>query len=206
MGWREKFNSGDNHIYYNGQESLRRNGVDLIGNKRVQYAVLGCKLKSERMISICFQGKQFIITVIRVCAPTINAKEAEVERFYEHLQGLLELTPKKRCPFHYRGLGCKSRQSRDTQINRQVWPELQNEAGQRLTVLLRVHWSQQTPFSNYARDSSTHEHYQIVNTKITLIIFFAAETREALYSQKNKNWELTLAQIMNSLLQNSDFN
>ena len=87
-----KFNSDDHCIYYCGQESLRRNRVALIVNKRVQNAVLGCKFKNNRMISVHFQGKPFNITVIQVCAPTSNAKEAEVERCYEHL---LELTPQK---------------------------------------------------------------------------------------------------------------
>ena len=64
-------------------------------NKRVPNAVLGCNLKNDRTISVCFQGKPFNITVIQVCAPTSNAEEAEVERFYEDLQDLLELTPKK---------------------------------------------------------------------------------------------------------------
>ena len=74
------------------------------------------------MISVCFQGKQFNITVIRAYAPTSNAEEAEAEWFYEDLQDLLELTSKKRCPFHFRGLECKSRKSRDTWSNRQIWP------------------------------------------------------------------------------------
>ena len=82
--------------------------------KRDQNAVLGCNLKNDRMISVCFQGKPFNITVIQVYAPTSNTEEAEVERFYEDLQDLLELTPKKRCPFHYRGMECKSRKSRNT--------------------------------------------------------------------------------------------
>ena len=91
-------------------------------NKRVWNAVLGCNLKNDRMISVSFQGKPFNITVIQVYAPTNNAEEAEVERFYEDLQDLLELTPKKRCRFHYRGLECKSRKSRNTWGNRQIWP------------------------------------------------------------------------------------
>ena len=92
-------------------------------NKRVQNAVLGCNLKNDRMISVCFQGKPFNITVIQAYAPTSNAEEAEVEQFYEDLQDFLELTPpKKRCPLHYRGLDCKSRKSRNTWSNRQIWP------------------------------------------------------------------------------------
>ena len=90
-----EINSDDHYIYYCGQESLRRNGVATIVNKRVQNAVLGCNLKNDRMISVRFQGKPFNITVIQVCAPTSNAEEAEVEQFYEDLQDLLVLTPKK---------------------------------------------------------------------------------------------------------------
>ena len=71
-------------------------------NKRVQNALLGCNLKKDRMISVRFQGKPFNITVIQVYALTNNAEEDEVERFYEDLQDLLEITPKKRYPFHYR--------------------------------------------------------------------------------------------------------
>ena len=105
-----------------GQESLRRNGVAIMVNKRVQNAVLGCNLKTDRMISVRFQGKPFNITVIQVYAPTSNVEEAEVEWLYEDLQDLLEWTPKKICPFHYRGLECKSRKSRNTRSNWQIWP------------------------------------------------------------------------------------
>ena len=84
--------------------------------------VLGCNLKNNRMISVYFQGKPFNITVIQAYAPTSNTEEAEVEQFYEDPQDLLELTPKKRCPFHYGGLECKSRKSRNTWSNRQIWP------------------------------------------------------------------------------------
>ena len=89
-----EFNSDDHYIYYCGQESLRRNGVAIIVNRRVQNAVLGCNLKNDRMISVHFQGKLFTTTVIQVYAPTTNAEEAEVEWFYEDLQDLLELTKK----------------------------------------------------------------------------------------------------------------
>ena len=88
------FNIDDHYIYYWGQQSLRRNGVAIMVNKRVQNAVLGCNLKNNRMIFVCFQGKPFNITVIQVYAPTSNTEEAEVERFYEDLQDLLE-HPKK---------------------------------------------------------------------------------------------------------------
>ena len=89
-----EFNADDHYIYYFGQESLRRNGVAIVVNKRVQNAVLGCNLKNDSMISVHFQGKPFNITVSQVYALTSNAEEAEVEQFYEDLQDLLELTPK----------------------------------------------------------------------------------------------------------------
>ena len=90
-----QFNLDNHYIYYCGQESLRRNGVAIMVNKRTQNAVLGGNFKNDRMISVCFQGKPFNITVIQDYASTTNAKEAEVEWVYEDLQDLLELTPKK---------------------------------------------------------------------------------------------------------------
>ena len=90
-----EFNSDDHYIYYCGQESLRINEVAIMVKKRVWNAVLGCNLKNDRMISVCFQGKPFNITVIQVYAPTSNTEESEVEQFYEDLQDLLELMPKK---------------------------------------------------------------------------------------------------------------
>ena len=90
-----ELNLDDYYIYYCRQESLRRNGVAIMVNKRVRNAVLRCNLKNDRMISVRYQGKPFIITVIQVYAPISNAEEAEVEWFYEDLQNLLELTPKK---------------------------------------------------------------------------------------------------------------
>ena len=100
-----KFNSDDHYIYYCGQETLRRNGVILIVNKKVQNAVLGYNLKNDRMISVHFQGKPFNITVIQVYAPTSNAKEAEVEWFYDDLHDCLELTPKKKKDLFITGIG-----------------------------------------------------------------------------------------------------
>ena len=92
-----EFNSDDHYIYYCGQESLRRNGVAIMVNKRVRNSVLGCNLKNDRMISVCLQGKPFSITVIQAYATTSNAEEPEVEWFYEEpfYQDLLELTPQK---------------------------------------------------------------------------------------------------------------
>ena len=90
-----EFNSDDHYIYYCGQESLRRKGVAIMVNKRVQYVAHGCNLKNDRRISVCFQGRPFNITVIQIYAPTSNAEEADVEQFYEDLQDLLELIPRK---------------------------------------------------------------------------------------------------------------
>ena len=94
MGMGE-FNSDDHYIYYCGQESIRNNGVALIVNKRVQNAGHECSLKNTRMTLVRLQNKPFSITVIQVCAPTTNSKEAEVDRFCENLPHLLELIPKK---------------------------------------------------------------------------------------------------------------
>ena len=105
-----EFNSDDHYIYYCGQESLTRNGVALIVNKKVQNAVFGYNLKNDRMILVHFQGKQLNLTAIQVYGPTTDAKEAD--EFYEDLQDILELTRKKRCPIHHRRLECKSRKSR----------------------------------------------------------------------------------------------
>ena len=85
-----EFNSDDHYIYYCGPESIRRNGVAIMVNKRVRNAVLGCNLKNDKMISVHLQGKPFNITVIQVYTPTSNAEEAEVEWFYEDLQDLME--------------------------------------------------------------------------------------------------------------------
>ena len=108
-----------------GGRVTREGTCGLFYSQQVEFLVVTCGifcLENNRMISVGFQGKPFNITVIQVCAPTSNAEEVEVEWFYEDLQDLLELTPPKRCPFHYRGLECKSRTSTDTWSNRQIWP------------------------------------------------------------------------------------
>ena len=94
-----EFNSNDHCIYYCGQQSLRRNGVALTVNKRVQNAILGCNFKNNRKTSVHFQGKPFNIVVIQAYAPTRNAEEAEAEWFKEDLQDLLQLTSKQKMFF-----------------------------------------------------------------------------------------------------------
>ena len=131
-----EFNSDKNYIYYCGQESLRRNEVAIIVNKRVQNAVLGCNLKNDRMISVCFQGKPFNITVIQVYTLISNAEEAEVEPFYEHLQDLLELTPQKDVLFiigDWNALECNVGSQEISGVTGKFGLGVQNEAGQRLT-------------------------------------------------------------------------
>ena len=127
-----EFNSDDHYIYYYGQESLRRNGVAIIANKRVQNAVLGCNFKSDRMISVCFQGKPINITVIQVYAPISNAEEAEVEQFYEDLQDLLELTPQKDVLFIIGDWNSKVGSQETPGVTDKFGLGVRNEAGQRL--------------------------------------------------------------------------
>ena len=128
-----EFNSNDHYISYCGQESLRRNGIALIVNQRVRNAVLGCSLKNDRMISVCFQGKPFSITVIQVCAPTSNAEEAEVEWFYEDLQDLLELTHKKDVLFIIGDWNAKVGSQEIPWVIGTFGLGVRKEAGQRLT-------------------------------------------------------------------------
>ena len=111
-------------------------------DNRVQNAVLGCNLKNDRMISICFQGKPFNITVIQVYAPTSNAEEAEVEQFYEDLQDLLELTPKKDVLFITGDWNAKAGSQETPGVTGKFGVGIRNEAGQRLIDFTkRMHWS-----------------------------------------------------------------
>ena len=126
-----EFNLDGHYIYYCGQESLRRNEVTIIVNKRAQNAVLGCKIKNNKMISVCFQGKPFNITVIQVYAPTSNAQEAE--QFSEDLQDLLELTLKKDVLFIIGDWNAKIGSQETPGVTGKFGLGIRNEAGQRLT-------------------------------------------------------------------------
>ena len=132
-----EFNSDDHYIYYYGRESLRRHGVAIMVNRRVRNAVLGCNLKNNRMISVCFQGEPFHITVIQVYALTSNAEEAEVEWFYEDLQDLLELTPKNDVLFIIGDWNAKVGSQETPGVAGKFGLGMWNEAGQRLRVLPR---------------------------------------------------------------------
>ena len=124
-----EFNSDDHYIYYYGHQSLRRNGVAIIVNKRVRNAVLECNL-NNRMISVCFQGKSFNNKVVQVYAPTSNAEEAEW--FLEDLQDLLQLTPKKYVLFTIGDWNAKVRSQETPEVTGKFGLGVQNEAGQRL--------------------------------------------------------------------------
>ena len=159
------------------------------------------------MISLHFQGKLFNITVIQVYAPSSNAEEAEVEWFCEDLQEVLELTPKKDVLFIVGDWNAKEGSQEIPGVTDKFGLGVQIEAGQTLKEFCQENALViATPFSNNTRDDSTHGHHQMVNTEIRLIIFFAAKDGEALNSQQKQDRELTVAQIMNSLFQNSDLN
>ena len=152
-------------------------------NKRVWNAVLGCNLKNDRMISVRLQGKPFNITVIQVYGPTSNAKEAEVERFYEDLQDLLELTPKKDVLFIIGDWNAKVGSQETPGVTGKFGLEMRNEAGQRLIEFYQESAVviANTLFQQHKRRLYTWTS-QVVNTEIRLILFFAAKDGEALYS------------------------
>ena len=133
----DEFNSGDHYIYYYGQESLRRNGIAIIVNKRIPNAELECNLKNDRMISSHFQGKSFNIAVIQVYVPTSNAEKLKFNGSMKTYK-----TPRtntqKRCPFHHRGLECKSRKSRDNLENRQICPWSTKQNRSKVNRVLRI--------------------------------------------------------------------
>ena len=160
------------------------------------------------MISVRLQGKPFNITVIQVYVPTSNAEEAEVERFNEDLQDLLELKPKKDVLFIIGDWNAKVGSQETPGVTGKFGLGMRNETGQRLIEFCQENALviANTLFLQHKRRLSTHGHHQMVNTKIRLIIFFAAKDGEGLYSQQKQDPELTVAQIMKSLLPNSDLN
>ena len=127
-----EFNSDDHYIYYCGQEALRRSGVVIMVNKKVRNVLLGCSLKNYRMITVHFQSKPVNITVIQVYAPTSNPEEAEAEWFYEDLQDLLELTPKKDVLFIIGDWNAKVGSQETPGVTGKFGLGTRNEAGKRL--------------------------------------------------------------------------
>ena len=194
-------------MYYCEQESLRRNRVAIMVNRIVRNAVLGCNVKNDRMISVGFPGKPFSITVIQVNAPASNAEEAEVERFYEDFQGLLELTPKKDVLFIIGDWNAKVGSQETPGVTGKFGLEIRNEAGQRLiefcqenALVITNTLFQQHKRKPYTWTSPDGQH------RNQLIILFTTKDGEALHSQQKQDRELTVAQIMNSLLPYSDLN
>ena len=156
------------------------------------------------MISVRLQGKLSNIMVIQVSAPTSNAEEAEVERFYEDLQDLLELTPKKDILFIIGDWNAKVGSQETPGVTSKFGLGMQNEARQRLIEFCQENALVLATTQHNTREDSIHGHHQMVNTEIRLIIFCAAKDGEALYSQQKQDWELMVAQIMNLVLPNSD--
>ena len=176
-------------------------------NKRVWNAVLGCNLKNDRMISVHFQGKPLNITVIQVYVPTSNPEEAEVERLYEDQQDLSELTPQNDVLFIIGEWNAKVGSQETPGVTGKFGLGVQNEGGQRLieffqenTMVIENTLFQQHKRRLFTWTSPDRQHQNQID------IFFAAKDGEALYSQQKQDQELTVAQIMSSLLPNSDLN
>ena len=161
------------------------------------------------MISVHFPGKTFSITVIQVYDSTSNAEEAEVERFYEDLQDLLEVTPRKDVLFIIGEWNTKVGNQEIPVVTGKFGLGVQNEVGQKLTVFCQenVVVMANTYKSLPTREDSTHGHHQMVNTKIRLIIFFSQRWRSSVQSAKTRQGpDWGSCHVMNSLLQNSNLN
>ena len=199
-----EFNSDDHYIYYCGQESLRRNGVAIMVNKRVQNAVLGCSLKNDKMISIHSKANHSI-SQQSVYAPTSNAEEAEVEWFHEDLQDLLELKPKKDVLFIILDWNAKVGNQETPGVTGEFGLQVLNKAGQTLiefcqeNALVIVNTLfQQHRQRLYTWTSPDGQHQNQID------YILCSQRWEALRSQQEQDWEPTVAEIMNSLLPNSD--
>ena len=160
------------------------------------------------MILVCFQGKIFNITVFQVYAPTSKVEEGEVDQFYEDLQHLLELTLKKDVFFVIGDGNAKVGSHEKPGVARKFGFGIQNESGQRLTVLLKEYTGHNKHLSPTTQEKTTHGHHQMVSTENRLIRLFATKDGEALYSQQKKKTcsQLTAAQIINCLLEYSGLN
>ena len=201
-----KFNSDDHYIYYCGQESHRRNGVALIINKTVQNAILGCNLKNNRMLLVHFQDKSFNITVIQVYGPTTSAK-VEVDQFYEDLEDLLELTLEKYVLFLIGDWNSKAGSPEIPGVTGKFGLGVQNEAEKRLPELCQEN-------ALVIASSLFQQHIRLLYTwpspngqypnQIDDIL--CSQDGEAVHSHQKQDLELTVAQIMGSLLPNSALN
>ena len=179
-----KFNTDDHYIYHCGQESLRRNEVVIIVNKRVWSTVHGCNLKNDRMISVYFQGKPCSITVIQVYAPITNAKEVEAKWVPWKPTRSSRSNTKKGCTFHHRGLESKVGSQEISAVTGKFGLGVQNEAEQRLTEFCQENTLviANTLYQPHKWWLYTHGHHQMVNIKIRLMKFFAKDG-DVLYTQ-----------------------
>ena len=180
----EEFNSNDHYIDYCGQKSLRRNGVALTVNKRVWNKMLECNIKNDRMILVHFQGKPLNITVMKPLMLNklkLNGSTKIYDTFRTN-------TEKKDVFFHHRQLEYKNRKSGDTQTNRQVWPWNTKWSRAKLTEFYQENMLviANTDFQQHKRWLSTWTSPQMVKTKIRLILFFAPEDGEDIYSHKKQ--------------------
>ena len=202
-----EFNSDDHYIYYCGQKCLRRNGVAIIVNKRVQNSVFGCNLKNNRMNSVRFQGKPFNIMAIQVYAPTGNTEEVEAEQFYEDLQELLEWTPKKHVLFIIGNGNAKVGIQETPGVTGKFSLGVQNEAGQRLiefcqknALIIANILFKQHKRRLYIWTSPDGWHQNQID------YILCSQRWRSFIQPTKKDQELTVVWIMNSLLPNSDGN
>ena len=144
------------HTHLGWQESLKRNRAALIVKKRVQNGVFGCNLKNDRMISVHFKGKPFNITVIQIYAPTTNVEEAEVEAFYDDLQDLLELTPKKDVLFFIGDCNAKVGSQEIPGVTGKIGFGVQHETGQRLIEFCREHTGHSKHLFSTTQETTLH--------------------------------------------------
>ena len=185
-----EFNTDDHYIYYCGQESLRINGVAIMVNKRVWNAVLGCNLKNDIIISVRFQGKPLIITVIQAYAPTSNAEETEVEWFYKDLQNLLELTSKKVVLFIIGDWNAKVGNQETPGVTGKFGLGVWNEAGQRLIefcqenpLVIAYTLFQQHKWRLHTRTSPEGQHWNQID-----YIICSQRWRSSIQSAKTRLW------------------
>ena len=195
-----EFNSHDHSLYYGGYKSLRRNGVAIIVKKRIQNAVAGCNLNNYRMISVCFQGKTFNITVIQVHAPTSNDEEAEVERFYEDRQD--RQGPKKVVLYVIVDWNAKVGSQETPGVTGKFGSLVWNEAGQRRiefckenTLVIENTLFQLHKKRLYKWPSPGDQHLNQID-----YIVCGQRWRSSIQSAK-QDWELNVAQIMSSFCQ-----
>ena len=185
-----KFNSDDHYIYYSGKEPLRRNGVALIINKSPKCYIWVQSQKWQNDLG-SFPRQTIQLDSNARLLPKHWCRRLQSWAVLRKPTPPSKTNAKKKCPFHHRGLECKSRKSRDTQNNRQGWPQrIKWSRAKANSFVKRTRWSQQTPYSNNLRDYSTYGHHQMVNIEIQLIMFFAAKNENARRNINNLDMQM----------------